>query len=137
MVGHFIEKDLLSDNAIKSEYYEKYIAVIKSNIEFQKMEEIVKESGLQIVFYFHKDIYGWTTQYNIGFEVCDESGEALVVPTESILFDILNCLGSDFPVVAYKKIRKKLVVFEIDQKELDEDCRLFSAYLREKREKNL
>lgn len=137
MVGHFIEKDLLSDDAIKSEYYEKYLAKIKANSEFQKLVGIVNESNLQIVFYFHKGVYGRTIQYEIGFEICDMAGETLVVPTDSMYFDILNCLASDFPVVAYNKLRKNLVLFEIDQKELSEDCRLFSAYLIEKRASNL
>lgn len=136
MVGLFAEKNLLSDDAIRSEYYEKYLAKIKANSEFQKMENIVGECGLQIVFYFHKGVYGLTIQYNVGFEICDESGETLTVPADSRFFDLLNCLASDFPVVAYKKISKKFVVFEIEQKELDEDCRLFSAYLCERQKRN-
>ena len=137
MVGLFAEKNLLSDDAIRSEYYEKYLAKIKANSEFQKMENIVGECGLQIAFYFYKDVGGLTIQYNVGFEVCDESGETLTVPTDSRFFDILNCLASDFPVVVYKKLRKKLVLFEIDEKELSEDCKLFSEFLHERHGNNL
>ena len=135
-MGLFAEKNLLSDDAVRFEYYDTYVAKIKSNVEYQKMASIVNECGLQIVFYFLKDVFGRTVQYNIGFEICDETGETLTVPADSRFFDILNCLASDFPVVVYKKISKKFVLFEIDQKELDEDCRLFSSYLCEIRESN-
>ena len=131
-MGYFAKKDLLSDDAIKSEYYEKYLAKIKANTEFQKLVSIVNETNLQIVFYFHKGVYGRTIQYNIGFEICNIAGETLVVPADSLFFDILNCLASDYPVAAYKKLRKTLVLFEIDENELSADCKLFSEFLSER-----
>ena len=131
-MGHFAKKDLLSDDAIRSEYYEKYLARIKANTEFQKLVSIVNEANLQIEFYFDKGVYGRTIQYNIGFEICDIVGEPLVVPTDSLFFDVLNCLAADYPVVAYKKLRKTLVLFELDENELSEDCKLFSEFLYER-----
>lgn len=130
-MGCFSKKDLLTDDVIKSEYYDEYVDQIKSNAEFQRMACIADKSDLQIVFGFAKGKYGFTIQYDIGFEICDVTGNTISVPATSRFYDLLFNLVSYFPVAAYNMFKKKRFVFELDQKELTEDCKLFSDFLSE------
>ena len=135
-MGYFATKDPLTD-IIRSEYYDNFVDQIKSNAEFQRMACIANNCNLQVVFGFDKLKYGLSIQYEIGFSICDVSGKTISVPKSSRFNDLLGILESYFPVVAYNTFTKKRVVFELDQKELSGDCKLFSDYLYEKRTNNL
>ena len=135
MVDGMVKRNFLNDDIFKADYYDEYGAAIKSNVEYQRMESIANAMGLRIIFGFSNKENWFTTQYEIGFEICDAEGKLIAVSKTSRFYDHLFNLISYFPIVSYQKLKKKLIVFAIDDEELCNDCKLFFDYLTE--EQNL
>ena len=129
MVEYISEKNFINDAYFEREFYPKYVTDIKSFKEYKKLENIIKNNNLQILFSYVKDETKFYIQYEVGFKVCDEKGEMLSVSIKSKFWDSLGNLLSFFPVLNYNKLTKRIVVSEIDKKELAEDCQLFIEYL--------
>ena len=121
--------DTLNDDIFKVDYYDEFVAQIVSNKEYQRLEQISKARGLQIIFGFSKMEDWFSIQYDIGFKICDDNGQLISVPGSSRFYDHLYNLISDFPVAVYHKFSKRIEVLTIDQRELYDDCKLFSDYL--------
>ena len=128
--------DLLNDEIFKANYYNKVVAQIESNIEYQRLARVSNERGLQIAFGFSKMEDRFSVQYEVGFEICDTKGKLISVSKSSKFYDYLFNLISYYPVVLYHKLFRKIVVLTIDEEELSCDCKLFSDYLDE-REKTI
>lgn len=130
MVDDMAKKNFINDIDFEKDYYQKYVNDIMSFSKYADLEEVVKQCGLQILFSYVKDDVGFYVQYEVGFEICDEKGNVISVPKESIFWDYLYNLLSFFPVITYHKITKKTIISEINKEELSEDCQLFIDYLR-------
>lgn len=124
------KKNSINDIDFEKDYYQKYVNDIMSFSKYADLEEVVKQCGLQILFSYFKDEAGFYIQYEVGFEICDENGDMISVPKESSYWDYLYNLLSFFPVITYHKITKKIIISEINEEELSEDCQLFIDYLR-------
>ena len=131
MVDIMAKAHLLNDEVFKDSYYNKFVAKIESNIEYQRLVRISNVRGLQITFGFSKMEDWFSIQYEVGFEICDAKGKLISVPKSSKFYDHIFNLISYFPVVRYHKFFKKMVVFTIDEEELSRECKLFADYLDE------
>ena len=124
------QKNTINDTFFENDFYQKYISDIKLSSKYQELEKIVsKKDNLQILFSYCKDEKKRFIQYEVGFEICDKNGNLISVPKDSIYWDRLYNLLSFFPVLSYQKTTRKLLLFDIDQAELDEDCQLFIEFL--------
>lgn len=128
---YVVETNTVEDLFFKNTLYEKYISDIKSSSKYQSLENMVRKTEFQILFSYCKDCRKRVVQYEVGFEICDNGGKLLSVPTSSPFWDELNNLLSFFVVAVYKKRTKEWILSEIDQNELAEDCDLFMEYLKD------
>lgn len=131
MVEYMAKKNFLNDACFERELYQKYVTDIKSFQEYKELENTVKRKKLQILFSYSKEETIFYIQYEVGFKICDEKGDMISVPKESNFWDYLGNLLSFFPVANYNKLTGKVVVSEIEKKELAEDCKLFIQYLED------
>ena len=125
------KNNTITDEYFMAEYFNKFVDRMRSNAEYQRMESVANSKGFQIRHYHLKIAGKLRQQFNIGFEVCDAEGETISVPKTSRFYDDLGNLCSDYAVVVYHKISKKIDVLELDEEELNEDCNLFSAFLQD------
>ena len=123
--------NILNDEIFKTDYYAEFVSKIKSNIEYQRMESVVNEKGLKVIFGFSKIEDRFTTQYGVGFEIHDVENIMISVPQTSRFYDYLGNLFFDFTAVVYHKFSKKIAILAINDEELCDDCKLISAYLSE------
>ena len=125
-----VQKNTINDLLFENDFYQKYISDIKLSSKYQELEKIVsKKDNLQILLSYCKDDSKKRVQYEVGFEICDKNGNLISVPKDSIYWDRLYNLLSFFPVLSYQKTTQKLLLFDIDQTELDEDCQLMIEFL--------
>ena len=131
MVDYMAKKNLMIDDAyFEKEFYPKYVADIKSYQKYKELEELVKSKNLCILFSYAKEEKRSYIQYEVGFEILDRNGDLVSVSKESKNWDCLYNLLSFFPVVNYNKLKKNLVVFEIDAEQIDEEITPLIEYLR-------
>lgn len=129
-MDNMVQKNTINDLLFENDFYQKYISDIKLSSKYQELEKIVsKKDNLQILFSYCKDDSKKKIQYEVGFEICDKNGNLISVPKDSIYWDRLYNLLSFFPVLSYQKTTQKLLLFDIDQAELNEDCQLFIEFL--------
>lgn len=129
-MDNMVQKNTINDLLFENDFYQKYISDIKLSSKYQELEKIVsKKDNLQILFSYCKDESKKKIQYEVGFEICDKNGNLISVPKDSIYWDRLYNLLSFFPVLSYQKTTQKLLLFDIDQAELNEDCQLFIEFI--------
>lgn len=129
-MDNMVQKNTINDLLFENDFYQKYISDIKLSSKYQELEKIVsKKDNLQILLSYCKDDSKKRVQYEVGFEICDKNGNLISVPKDSIYWDRLYNLLSFFPVLSYQKTTQKLLLFDIDQTELDEDCQLMIEFL--------
>ncbi len=129
-MDNMVQKNTINDLLFENDFYQKYISDIKLSSKYQELEKIVsKKDNLQILLSYCKDDSKKKVQYEVGFEICDKNGNLISVPKDSIYWDRLYNLLSFFPVLSYQKTTQKLLLFDIDQTELDEDCQLMIEFL--------
>ena len=130
MVDDVVDKNLLTEERFKTEFYHKYVADIISLSEYKELQIVAKKNNLQILFSYYKSENWFDIQYDIRFDICDESGKIISVPRESKYWDYLYNLFYEIPVVIYKRLTKKIITLKIDEKEISKDLQLLIEYLK-------